>query len=56
MMEKTFLPLEAEKIINNLDYEILDYLPEIFISLIFGKSRLFKFLLLNVPIIKNKKK
>ena len=32
MMEKTFLPLEAEKIINNLENEILDYLPEIFIS------------------------
>ena len=31
-MEKTFLPLEAEKIINNLENEILDYLPEIFIS------------------------
>ena len=32
MMKENFLPLEAEKIINNLDYEILDYLPEIFIS------------------------
>jgi len=31
-MEKTFLPLEAEKILNNLENEILDYLPEIFIS------------------------
>ena len=32
MIKKNFLPLEAEKITNNLDYEIVDYLPEIFIS------------------------
>ena len=32
MIKKNFLPLEAEKIINNLDYEIADYFPEIFIS------------------------
>ena len=32
MMKENFLPLEAEKIINNLENEILDYLPEIFIS------------------------
>jgi BirA family biotin operon repressor/biotin-[acetyl-CoA-carboxylase] ligase len=32
MINKTFLPLEAERITNNLKKHILDYLPEIFIS------------------------
>ena len=32
MMNETFLPLEAERIINNLKKHILDYLPEIYIS------------------------
>ena len=32
MINETFLPLEAETITNNLKKDILEYLPEIFIS------------------------
>ena len=32
MINETFLPLEAERITNNLKKDILEYLPEIFIS------------------------
>ena len=32
MINETFLPLEAERISNNLKKDILEYLPEIFIS------------------------
>ena len=32
MINETFLPLEAERITNNLKKDVLEYLPEIFIS------------------------